>query len=97
MTRGNWRISVSVKGTSSIFALCAISIACYHASYWRITDASQGETMKAITLRSLPPELAEAVRKEAERKRTGDVSRSWLIILLPTSSDLLRGFDSSYC
>ncbi len=26
--------------------------------------------MKAITLRNLPPELAEAVRKEAERKRT---------------------------
>ena len=25
--------------------------------------------MKAITLRNLPPELAEAVRKEAERKR----------------------------
>ena len=26
--------------------------------------------MKAITLRNLPSELAEAVRKEAERKRT---------------------------
>ena len=26
--------------------------------------------MKAITLRNLAPELAEAVRKEAERKRT---------------------------
>ena len=26
--------------------------------------------MKAITLRNLPPEVAEAVRKEAERKRT---------------------------
>ena len=26
--------------------------------------------MKAITLRNLSPELAEAVRKEAERKRT---------------------------
>ena len=26
--------------------------------------------MKAITLRNLPPELVEAVRKEAERKRT---------------------------
>lgn len=26
--------------------------------------------MKAITLRNLPPDLAKAVRKEAERKRT---------------------------
>ena len=26
--------------------------------------------MKAITLRNLPPELAKAVRREAERKRT---------------------------
>ena len=26
--------------------------------------------MKAITLRNLPPDLAKAVRREAERKRT---------------------------
>jgi hypothetical protein len=31
---------------------------------------SREETMKAITLRNLPSELAEAVRKEAERNRT---------------------------
>ena len=31
---------------------------------------SREEAMKAITLRNLPSELAEAVRKEAERNRT---------------------------
>src|SRR5258706_3143134 len=31
---------------------------------------SREETMKAITLRNLPSELVEAVRKEAERNRT---------------------------
>lgn len=44
--------------------------------------------MKAITLRNLPPELAKAVRREAERKRTS-VNKA-VISLLESKADVRK-------
>ena len=41
---------------------------------------SMEEIMKAITLRNLPPELAKAVRKEANRQRTS-INRAVISLL----------------
>jgi hypothetical protein len=44
--------------------------------------------MKAITLRNLPPDLAKAVRREAERKRTS-INKA-VISLLESKADIQK-------
>jgi hypothetical protein len=44
--------------------------------------------VKAITLRNLPPELAKAVRREAERKRTS-INKA-VISLLESKADIQK-------
>ncbi len=82
---------VHVKDAALIGLLC-LSITLntfYISSLWCILSAQRGVSMKAITLRSLPPHLAKAIRKEAARK--GLSINKTVIILLEGRTAIREG------